>query len=123
MNIVNLTPHEIVIMDEHKKVIRRVAKSGLIARLSTDRVLYKIEEDILFWKTDYGRVILIDENDDHKPFPLARPETIYIVSGLFLSGIVGMGGFYGDERDDLWSPGELVRDDNESVIGCIGLSK
>ncbi len=122
MNVVNLTPHEVVIMDENEEVVKRVQKSGFIARLKTRRVHVGTTDKIPFYETEFSDVVLLDENKNESCFPPAQENTIYIVSGMFLANIEGMGGLY-DPRTDLWSPGELVRDENGNVIGCIGLSQ
>lgn len=123
MKYVNLTPHEVVIMDDKKEVVRRVPKSGLQARLDTERGLFSIAEDgVMFFDVIFGKPILLDEDGqialDTNKKPVAFPEqtqnTILIVSAKFLDGM---------SRGDLWSPGELVRDKKGVPIGCIGLNQ
>ncbi len=115
MKIVNLTPHEIVIMDENKEIVKRVPISGRIASTEVSRVLYKVIGKIPLFKIDYGfdDPILVF-GDEILDFPEAKSGVIYIVSSVLRSGI---------PRQDLWSPGELVRDKNGDVIGCIGLTQ
>lgn len=123
MKYVNLTPHEVVIMDDKKNVVLRVPKSGLQARLDTERRLYSIAEDgVMFFDVIFGEPVLLDADEQivldatgcRALFPEQKPDTILIVSAMFADDM---------PRGDLWSPGELIRDENDAVIGCIGLNQ
>lgn len=114
MKYINLTPHEITIMDDKKIVVLRVPKSGQEARLDVTRRPYSIAEDgVAFSIVIYGHPYLLESETQEKvSFPEKDEDTILIVSAMFADGM---------SRDDLWSPGELVRDEKGVPIGCIGL--
>lgn len=120
MNIINLLLHDITITDEGGHVVKVVPRSMLVARLDTDRQLAKPSiGGILFWHTKYSipycaRIDANGKEAERVNFPEQRPDTIYIVSGLFRTSY---------ERSDLWQPGELIRDANGKPIGCVGLSQ
>lgn len=123
MFIVNLTSHKINILRAglagHEEVLA-VEPSGLVARLAVQRKEVDnitIANDkvvgspldglggIAFYKSVFG---------EPSDLPPSKPDTIYIVSSLFRSGF---------DRDDLWVPGELIRDEKGQPIGCLGLSR
>lgn len=104
MKVINLTPHAITVCG------MTIKPSGVVARVTTDNVKYgDIAIDgimIPVNRVEYGMV----EN-------LPEPEqgTIYIVSGLVAGRC--------KDRDDVFYPGNLVRDNEGRVIGCDSLSK
>lgn len=123
MNIVNLTPHTICILRAglagYEEVLS-VPPSGNVARLEVEReevdnITFANGETIgnpldglggiAFCKSIFG---------DPTDLPPQKADTIYIVSSLFRSGF---------DRNDLWVPGELVRDSEGKPIGCLGLSR
>ncbi len=121
MQIINLTPHDITILNEDKEVVKIIPKSGKIARLDSNKERVNIFEmgkvlSIPFFVTQYGIPILLSLTDEkyQAQLPKMREDIIYIVSGLFRASY---------DRDDLWQPGELVRNENGQPIGCIGLSQ
>ena len=104
MKAINLTPHAITVCG----VI--IQPSGIVARVAATTV--NAGETIIDGvrihvnRVEYGMV----EN-------LPEPEhgTIYIVSGLVAGRC--------KDRDDVFYPGNLVRDNEGRVIGCDSLSK
>jgi len=116
MNIVNLTPHEIVILNEQHEIVKKIPASGKVARLETEKEVAGVSlvPGVLFFRTKYGIPVCMSKNNEQVQFPEREDRTIYIVSGLFRSGY---------ERPDLWQPGELVRDEDGRPVGCIGLSQ
>lgn len=114
MNIVNLTPHDITIMNQNKEIVAVIKKSGKVARLETVSEITRIADGVPFFSTKYGIPICLGENGEQVQFPEQKANIIYIVSDLFRAGY---------ERRDLWQPGELVRDEEGQPIGCIGLSQ
>ncbi len=115
MKYVNLTPHEVVIMNFDKQVVRRVPKSGLQARLDTDWDLRSTGKDgVMLFDIFFGEPVLLDAPGSRLPFPVQEPGTIFIVSAMFADNM---------PRGDLWSPGEQVRDGDGTIIGCIGLNQ
>ena len=103
MQITNLTPHalNIVLLSGE---IQTIAPSGNIARCSTTAVVVGECNGIPLSTVSYGNVVGLPE-----------PEagTLYVVSALVRSAVPG--------REDVASPGDLVRDPAGAVIGCKGL--
>jgi hypothetical protein len=123
MNIINLTPHTINILRAghagYEEVLS-IPPSGHVARLEVERkevdnITAANNETIgnsrdglggiAFYKSIFG---------DPTDLPPQKADIIYIVSSLFRSGF---------DRDDLWVPGELIRDNEGKPIGCLGLSR
>ena len=105
MIIVNLTPHELNICLRDGTQVRTVAPSGMVARLETEIIQVKVVDGIPFFATNYlSSTNLPDRADD----------TIYVVSRLYFGSVYG--------RDDVFVPGESVRNGSGQVIGCVGLS-
>ncbi len=119
LNIINLTPHEITILNEFKTVVMVVPPSGRIARLDSDKELLNSQKSgifqhpIPFFVSKYGIPICLKDGEQ-VAFPEEQTGIIYIVSGIFRASY---------KRNDLWQPGELVRNEDGQPIGCIGLSQ
>lgn len=106
MNIVNCTPHTINILREDGTEVLAVTPSGNIARLDVSRKpIRTLDNGVILYKSVFGSPSGLPDRADN---------TIYIVSSLFRSGF---------DREDLWVPGELVRDEEGRPIGCLGLSR
>lgn len=127
MEIINLTLHDINILNEDLELVEIVEPSMKIARLDSDKDCYPEtigkqifkKHKIPFFLTKYGIPYLakIDEQGkelERVQFPSLQDDIIYIVSGIFRAGF---------DRVDLWQLGELVRNDKGRPIGCIGLSQ
>lgn len=107
MKIKNLTPHKITILNsDGSLVVCEIEPSGIIARVDSKKEAIDIEDGIIFWQATFGEV---------KDLPEFQQDTYLIVSRLVANAV--------PERQDVWSPGELVRDDQGRPIGCLGLSK
>jgi hypothetical protein len=104
MKFNNLTPHTINILNEEKQLIKTIEPNGL-ARCNVHKEEVCNIDGILLYETTFGKVEGLPEYDK---------DTINIVSLLVRQA------WY---RPDLYSPGELVRDDSGQPIGCIGLSR
>ena len=100
--IINLTPHDIVIVTENGN--RIIPKSGAIACVSYEPLNCGFFEDILLLSTTFGEVTGL---------PNYQSDTLLIVSAVVRSVAFN--------RPDLASPGELVRDAGGNVVGCRGL--
>ena len=115
MKLVNLTPHTLNIHSNGQ--VLEVAPSGIVARVKVDRVKLKniIVGDftIAVNSTKYGDVIDL-------PDPVKG--TIYVVSALVLQRANERVTDW-NEREDLFSPGELARNAEGVVVGCHGLSR
>jgi len=106
MVFINLTPHTLNLFNENGEQVAQIPPSGLIARVSTERVMVEKKGGIPFFRTEYGEV-------DGLPGPQA--DTIYVVSGFVRAAV--------PHREDVWQPGELLRDENGRVIGAVGLTR
>lgn len=98
---VNLTPHPINIVDGPT-----IPPSGEAARVTVTREQVDAIDGIPIYSSTYGEV-------EGLPAPAAGVR--YIVSGLVRSAV--------PNRADVYSPGELVRDDAGRVVGCRGLTQ
>ena len=112
MEIINLTPHAINVVDkETKKILITFPKSENPARLPAKTVVLdkmKVE----------GIVIPISTTEFNYEEATNLPKYIigmfYIVSRMILSAF--------PDRNDLLVPNELVRDDAGNIIGCASLA-
>lgn len=106
MEFVNLTPHTIDIMDVAGNPIANIAPSGTVARANMIRKQVGSFDGIPTFLTMYGEPTGIPE-------PAA--DTIYIVSGMMVQAV--------PDRTDVWAPGDLLRNAEGQVVGCVGLSR
>lgn len=97
--IINLTKHTI----NEVTTGATIPPSGQVARVNTSRV--KVHEFLGYpiFKTKFG---------DIEGLPEPKEGTMYIVSALCLTRC--------PEREDLLAPGNLIRDENDKPIGCLG---
>ena len=104
MALLNLTPHEIVIVSPSGETILRLPPSGTVARVSATTETLGTLEGIPLLRVSRG-----------EPEGLPAPEAgvMLVVSGLVRDAL--------PDRTDLASPGSLVRDAQGRVIGCEGL--
>jgi len=101
---VNLTPHEIKIFGNDRKLIATVPPSGTVARVKTVYKKVGIFDLAPLFKVKY---------EDIEGVPSPKPGVMYIVSNLVKNAL--------PDRNDVASPGQLIRDENGKPIGCIGL--
>jgi hypothetical protein len=129
--VVNLTPHPINFITSYNIEIGRdemgtpeyavqerihsVPASGTIARCKVERkeVDSIIAQDVDGWditvpitKTKFGEV---------EGLPEPQKDTIYIVSNLVAQAV--------PDREDVFFPDDIVRDEHGNVIGCRALGK
>ncbi len=104
MKIINLTPHELNIYDD-KALVMAIPPSGRIARIG-------IEKDLI--DTINGIPVFQSKAGEPEGLPDQAENTIFVVSGIFRSVC---------PRQDLYQPGELLRNESGQPIGCIGLSQ
>lgn len=116
VTFVNLTKHAINIYDEDGNEVLVIEPSGNEARIKTR--IEKVQNTgviPLFKTTVLGEPYLVDENGNENPdFPPMVAGTIHIVSGIFRSNF---------DREDLYQPGRLIRNDQGQPVGCVGLSR
>lgn len=108
MNFVNLTPHELNIYNRDGEHVTDIEPSGDTVRVDVSRDVVDEIGDIPILETEYGEV-------DGLPEP--EEGVVYIVSG-FVKTHPSV-----ESREDVYSPGELVRDDEGNPIGCKGLNR
>lgn len=102
MKIINLTPHKITFINGDQNQIE-IPSSGTV-RISEATVPVGEVEKIPLVRKVYGKA---------EGLPDEKPDTIYIVSAMVRLAY--------PERNDLASPGDLIRDENGAVIGCRNL--
>lgn len=103
IELVNLTPHALAVIVEGGDVLH-IPPSGQVARVAmVRRPVFNIGEIPVF-RSEAGPVIGL---------PAKKSGTFLITSALVRLAA--------DYRDDVFSPGELVRDTNGQPIGCRGL--
>lgn len=116
MKFVNLTKHTVNIFDENEQEILAVKPSGQEARIKTEAQKILESNGVpLFETTVLGQPYLVDTNGTESPdFPPQQEGVIYIVSGIFRASF---------DREDLYQPGRLLRNEKGQPTGCVGLSR
>ena len=108
MNIVNLTPHDINIVDKRGGKVADFKGSGIdgSARVSTDTKQIGDINGVPLFDVVFG---------DVTGLPDAIDGTMFIVSGMVKSAR--------PDRKDLLIVANTVRDDKNRIIGALGFSK
>lgn len=105
MNLINMTPHDITIVDVNGNIIKVIPASGKLIRLAQFTVNAGFTvDDVPITKTSYS------EPNGLPDYELGK---FYIVSQLIKSAI--------PYREDLLVPAEMVRDDKGNILGCKSL--
>jgi len=106
--IINLTPHTLNVVNMDGSVLVDVPPSGEVARVATSRVQTGEVYGLPLFTTRFGEVTGL---------PAASEGKLFVVSGLVAA--------HPDVRDraDVFSPGELVRDEAGKPVGCRGLTR
>ncbi|MEI7836807.1 MAG: hypothetical protein WCK05_10420 [Planctomycetota bacterium] len=99
MSFINLTPHAIVLVGGPT-----LTPSGVVARCATTSTPAGEHEGVPLVRTVYGVV---------EGLPEHSAGVVYVVSALVRSAV--------PSRNDVASPGDLVRDAAGAVVGCKGL--
>lgn len=111
VEFVNLTPHDVVIMDSQGNVLKTIPRSGAVARLVSEEEIIGDIDGIPVVATKYVSV---------EGLPDPEPNKVYIVSSLILQALKAKG----IERDDVVAPATgpnwAVRDENGRIIGVKG---
>ena len=111
MRLVNLTPHEIVIVGQDGAEIR-IAPSGTIARVSET---VEARGQVIHFETGIPVPLISKTFGEIENLPEQQFRTIYIVSALVSQAAWATG------RRDVVCPGDPVRDENGRVIGARSL--
>jgi len=112
VKLVNLTPHSITVLGGDAPLV--LAPSGSVARVATEtRELRKLD----------GVSILVQTYGEITGLPAYSPsDGCYVVSALVRLADAADRATRGDApREDVLSPGELVRDAAGQPVGCRGL--
>jgi hypothetical protein len=108
MKLINLTPHVITIHAGDKTIV--IKPSGIVARLMVARIsLPTIEVDGI--TIPIASTVLRDLVD----MPPPTEGIWYVASALVAQKCAQL------DREDTFSPGELLRNEEGVVIGCNGL--
>ena len=120
MNLVNLTPHAIHMVNMDNEIILTIPRSGQVARCETRRVMtgkihITYDNDIgelsittfPINKTEYGQVTGLPE---------PKAGTYYIVSSIVAQAVKGV-------RDDVLIVDDTVRDNEGRIIGARALAR
>ena len=109
MRIVNLTPHEVKIVDGGNNVVAVFPSDG-VARVSQYDVLVDEINSIPVVKTEFGEVL---------DLPEPAEDTVFIVSCI----TVEVARARGLNTDDLLITSGAVRDDQGRIVGCRALAR
>ena len=109
MRIVNLTPHEVKIVDGGNNVVAVFPSDG-VARVSQYDVLVDEINLIPVVKTEFGEVL---------DLPEPAEDTVFIVSRI----TVEVARARGLNTDDLLITSGAVRDDQGRIVGCRALAR
>jgi hypothetical protein len=105
MKLVNLTPHTISIISSEGGSSVAVAPSGSVARCATKSVPAGVlHGGVALSRVEYGAV---------EGLPEPTPGTVFVVSALVRAAV--------PHRQDVASPGDLVRGADGQPVGCRGL--
>lgn len=105
MKLMNLTPHPLTFVRETKTDLNLPPVGGPV-RVSTTKVEIGEVCGVKLYSTEFGSV---------EGLPASEPGTIFIVSRLVVAAC--------PEREDLFAPDTLVRDNEGRVTGAVGLSR
>ncbi|NCD41662.1 MAG: hypothetical protein EOL88_06165 [Bacteroidia bacterium] len=105
--VINMTPHDINVLDDHGEIIRTYKVSGKQIRLASDLVKdVPLEDGTPTVKTIFG---------DPEGLPEFQEGVFFIVSQMIKNAL--------PSRTDLLVPAEVVRDGAGAIIGCKSLSR
>lgn len=101
--IINLTPHDINIVNTELYELQKFKSEGVV-RVTTKSVQTGSVGNVPLFSTQYGEVTGL---------PAQKPNTYYIVSMLVKQAC--------PDRKDLLIPSQLQRGENGQPVGCLGL--
>ena len=104
----NLTPHDLVFVDEDGHECVRFGSDG-VARVST----HETRQQVLTFDDGAMLELYAQEYGEVTGLPPEEEGVVLVVSGLVRAAL--------PEREDLASPGGLVRDEKGRVVGCTHL--
>lgn len=107
MQIINLTPHSITIVDENNTPILVLPKADVPARVSCSIVATG--------ETINGIPVTANSYSDIENLPAPAEDTVYVVSSIVANRC--------KDRNDVFVPNESVRNDAGIIIGCRSLGR
>lgn len=128
MKIVNLTPHDLNMVDVNTTYPRTEVAPG---RFLTVRAAQSSEEvgninGHIVSKSTFGRPYFCtvdDKGQDEQPYEGVVPQADrYVVSLISLQAIVANGGIEQYQTCEFLAPGKLVRDNEGKIVGSTGFS-
>lgn len=108
MTIVNLTPHILNLVNADGTTRVDVPPSGEVARVASTRTQVGEVNGLPMFTTTFGEVTGLPE---------PREGVIFVVSGM----VAGRPSVC--TREDVWSPGELIRGPDGQPVGCRGITR
>lgn len=110
--LINLTPHAIMVVNDEEENILTIEPSGNVARVtqSTEQLATVTVDGVVIPVTQntYGELVNLPEE---------KAGVSFIVSAMVASAGEKLG------RKDLFIPNETVRNDKGQIIGCKSLGK
>ncbi|BAM32872.1 hypothetical protein HW260_02090 [Helicobacter cinaedi] len=103
MKLINLTLHNLTIHNGEGESTT-IAPSGIVARVAAEKENTGCIDGIPVFKTSFGEI---------QDLPEAQEGVIYVASLLVVQAA---------KRADVFSPGELLRDEAGQPVGCLGLA-
>jgi len=104
VNLINLTPHALHVKLKNDETLV-IPADGRVARVSTTQKEIDELNNISIYETHFGEAVDLPEPAEN---------TFYIVSKITQDAC--------PHRDDLLSPGNLIRDQEGNIVGCEGLT-
>jgi len=108
VRIINLTPHEIVVMSEGGEEILRVPPSGTVTRVEVKTEVIGEINGVKVRKVVYGDIVGLPE---------PRENTFYVVSTIVLLALREKGIYRRDLIAPDTNPDSVIRDPQGRVIG------
>lgn len=105
IHVLNCTPHTLNIYNHEGEEIQTVSPSGIVLRVE---LAYETTAYMNGFPIQNAKVLSID------PLPAQRDGQIIVASGMYRAYVL---------RSDVYQLGNLMRDEEGRVIGCVGLSR
>lgn len=112
LHVLNLTPHHLVVFNEHNEPFVDRAPDGPPARVE------EVRSGVVATPTDLGELPFLDVAyaDEVSGLPAPQPDVRYLVSRVTAAALIG-------RRDDLLFPVDEVRNEQGMPIGCRALGR
>ena len=106
IEVINLTPHGVTLFTKtNLSESRQFPASGTVARCKQTNECNTVINGIRLTETVFGEI---------EDLPDPQENTFYIVSRIIREAAKG--------RDDLWVPNEIVRNEDNQIIGCLSFA-